>query len=798
MFSASKTSGPSGYNLTNSLRFRASASAYLSRTPASAGNRRAWTWSGWVKRGTLTSTMYLFGASSTTGDVVRFLSTGDIQFYFNNGSNGDIRTTQLFRDPSAWYHLVFVCDTANATAANRMKIYVNGSQITAFQSATYPAQNYDTTFNTAVIHNIAGFSPYFDGYMTEINFIDGQALTPSSFGSTNATTGVWQPAKYTGSYGTNGFYLPFSDIGLTSGSNAGLGKDFSGNTNYWTTNNISVTAGVTYDAMSDVPTLTSATVANYPTLNPLGGQGGTWSNGNLQYTGPTAWKNTLSTIMLPSTGKFYAEATLLGTGFANNDSYATFGVGTTLGTVPSSNNCSIGDGGDLNNFGTYTTGSGKLSTGDIVSLSIDRDANTFNYRVNNTTRFSGTIGTTAGVDLFFNYWSYSGSYGQMAVNFGQRPFAYTPPSGFVRLNTYNLPDSTIVKGNTVMDAVLWTGAGQTGAASITGLNFKPDFVWAKMRSAAISHTLYNSIVGGGANKALSSNGTDTEASFNANATYGYLSSFDSNGFSYFGGSSPAYFSSNGNTYVGWAWQAGQGSTSSNTDGSVASTVSVNATAGFSVVTYTGTGVTNATVGHGLGVAAKMVIVKNRTTNATSNNWWVIHASLTAGNNLYLNTTTGQFSVSGATTNGGLGSLTATTFTLASGASNSNNTNQSGTTYVAYCWAEIAGFSAFGSYTGNGSTDGTFVYTGFRPKFVMIKRRDTTSGWNIYDSSRNTYNVVDLRLLPNTSDAEATVTTFDFLSNGFKLRTSDADRNASGGTYIYMAFAENPFKNALAR
>jgi hypothetical protein len=350
-----------------------------------------------------------------------------------------------------------------------------------------------------------------------------------------------------------------------------------------------------------------------------------------------------------------------------------------------------------------------------------------------------------------------------------------------------------------MDAVLWTGAGQTGAASITGLNFKPDFVWAKMRSSAISHTLYNSIVGGGANKALSSNGTDTEASFNANATNGYLSSFDSNGFSYFGGSSPAYFSSNGNTYVGWAWQAGQGSTSSNTDGSVASTVSVNATAGFSVVTYTGTGVTNATVGHGLGVAAKMVIVKNRTTNATSNNWWFIHANLTAGNNLYLNTTTGQFSVSGATTNGGLGSLTSTTFTLASGASNSNNTNQSGTNYVAYCWAEIAGFSKFTSYTGNGSTDGPFIFLGFRPKYVLLKRTNSTGDWETYDTSRDLYNPEGQALFPNLSNAESSISPrIDLLSNGFKLRTSGAGINGSGDSYIVAAFAENPFKNALAR
>ena len=436
-----------GYFIRNSLRFRLSNSAYLSRTPASAGNRRTYTWSAWVKRGALNgggTDMSLFNAGTTSPNYDGFRIKSDtISFYQGGAVSVNLESTQVFRDPSAWYHLVLAVDTTQATAANRVKIYVNGNQVTAFGTANYPSLNAEAAINNNLVHNIAAqyantsSSAFFDGYMGEINFIDGQALTPSSFGKTDPATNQWVPKKFAGTYGTNGFYLKFADASAATA--AAIGKDSSGNGNNWTPNNISVTAGSTYDAMIDSPTL-SAAASNYAVLNPLGGQGGTWSNGNLQYIGgPDAWKNTLSTIMLPSTGKFYAEATLLGTGLADNDSYATFGVATTLGTVPLNNNCSIGDGGDLNNFGTNTTGSGKLSTGNIVSLSIDRDANTFNYRVNNTTRFSGTIGTTAGADLFFNYWSYSGSYGQMAVNFGQRPFAYTPPAGFKSLNTFNLP-----------------------------------------------------------------------------------------------------------------------------------------------------------------------------------------------------------------------------------------------------------------------------------------------------------------------------------------------------------------------
>jgi len=262
------SAGTSAYNLQRSLRFRSSATAYLNRTPASASNRKTWTWSAWVKRGVIgSSSGFLFTTrgNATDAQYFRIIFTSDVIFVssFNN-STLSLTTTAVYRDPSAWYHIVFALDTTQATASNRMKLYVNGVQVTAFSSVNYPAQNADFGINSAIEHGI-GFLPvnvtgtYFDGYMTEVNFIDGQALTPSSFGSTNAVTGVWQPAKYTGTYGTNGFYLPFTNLTSTTT----LGNDFSGNSNNWTTNNISLTAGVTYDSMTDVPTLTSPTAANF-------------------------------------------------------------------------------------------------------------------------------------------------------------------------------------------------------------------------------------------------------------------------------------------------------------------------------------------------------------------------------------------------------------------------------------------------------------------------------------------------------------------------------------------------------
>jgi len=269
-----------------------------------------------------------------------------------------------------------------------------------------------------------------------------------------------------------------------------------------------------------------------------------------------------------------------------------------------------------------------------------------------------------------------------------------------------------------------------------------------------------------------------------------LTSFNSNGFT-LGTDVASYGSTNYNTgtYVGWQWQAGQGTTTAGTGtgGITSVTQSVSTTSGFSVVTYTGSG-TNGTVTHGLGVAPSWVIVKSRT---TTENWMVYHISLGATKYIYLDSTGAAVTLSTIWNN------TAPTSSVFSVGTNVT-VNQSSTNYVAYCWAEIAGYSKFGSYTGNGSADGTFVYLGFRPKFVMVKKTNTGNYWVMQDSSRSTFNVVDKYLAADDSLAEATSAqvNIDFLSNGFKLRSAFDIVNS--GDYIYMAFAENPFKNANAR
>jgi hypothetical protein len=332
-----------------------------------------------------------------------------------------------------------------------------------------------------------------------------------------------------------------------------------------------------------------------------------------------------------------------------------------------------------------------------------------------------------------------------------------------------------------MDATLYTGNG-TGQSIVNAAPFKPDFVWVKNRTQATSHYVYDVIRGTG--NRLITNGTLSEASISG------VTAFNSNGFTV---GTETGNNNTGDSYVGWQWQAGQGTTSSNTNGSITSTVSVNASAGFSVVTYTGNGTVGATFGHGLGIAPQMILFKNRT-NAVA--WGVYHISTGNTGYLGLNSTA---AVSTETTTF-LNSTTPSSSLITLG--NGNVVNQSTINYVAYCWTPIAGFSAFGSYTGNGSSDGPFVYLGFRPKFVMWKRTDSTGDWIIFDSSRQTYNYEDAQLVANSSSAEAVTgggfVRMDFLSNGFKVRSTDSYINASGGTYIYMAFAENPFKYALAR
>ena len=798
---------PSAFNnpINNSLRLRASATAYLNRTGGTSTSRRIHTFSFWTKSSVIggTRTVASAGPDDNNREVI-FIDSNKFTYQVKIASTFyDLESTQVFRDPAAWYHFVCAVDTTQATSSNRVKIYVNGVQITAFGTATYPPQNADLFFDDSngsvsyigALRGYVGSIGQYDGYMTEFNFVDGQQLAPSSFGTTDAY-GIWQPIPYTGTYGTNGFYLKFTDnSALTTSSNVGLGRDFSGNANYWVTNNISITAGSTYDSMIDVPTNTNQNTANYCTLNPLAffATGASALDGNLTLSITTAGGNIKPTFGA-TTGKFYAEFTINNIGGATGTQ---FSIATSSPSTSATQlmNAFYYVNGQTYDYvsASYVSYGASYTTGDIIGVAWDCDAFSVTFYKNNVSQ-----GTLSGSAINANpagqgVAPISGSSGSpssisVACNYGQRPFSYTPPTGFLRLNTYNLPTPTILAGNQYMDAT--TYAGNNGTQSVTNSgSMQPDFVWVKNRTNAYTHLLYDVIRGVGTLKAISSSQTTAEGGMSDNATFGYLSALNSNGFTVVSGSTAnSYTNSSSNNYVGWQWRA-NGAGVSNTNGTITSTVSANTTAGFSIVTYTGTGA-NATVGHGLGVAPSMMIIKRRN---QAEDWSVYHISIGATNKIFLDLTNATSADSTMWNN-----TTPTSSLFSIGTNTATNANTG--TYVAYCFAQVAGYSAFGSYTGNGSSDGPFVFTGFRPRFLIVKRTNDTGSWIMTDSARSTYNVTGELFNANTSGAEFTTSDikFDYLSNGFKLREVNGAINASGSTYIYMAFAENPFKIARGR
>jgi hypothetical protein len=755
------------YNLDRSLRFRSSATAYLNRTP-SASNRKTWTYSFWAKLGNIAANKCFMEAGVSGADTYTLIwveSNGAFRITQDEGAGGTLllASSALHRDPSAWYHFMVSVDTTQATDTNRVKMYVNGVQITSFSTTTYPTQNRDTYINSTFQHRIgnrvrsAGME--YDGYMAETHFIDGQALTPSDFGETSTATGVWIPKKYTGTYGTNGFYLDFED----TSSVAALGYDAAGS-NDWTVNNVSLTAGATYDSMTDVPTLTSATAANYATLSPINSTA-TVSDGNLKSSAGASFIDALATIACDAgAGKWYFEGTLL------TLSSTTAWIGVTRSTNSGLNHTAVDsyrtvyqangtvyrDGTGIGDTATGTT----YTTNDVIGVALDSVNGSISFYKNNTL-INTTTNALYSTTSFFFYTGQNGS--SWAVNFGQRPFAYTPPSGFVALNTFNLPTPTIGAGNKYMNVVTYTGTGSS--LSVTGVGFQPDLTWIKGRSGATDHALYDAVRG--VQLQLESNTTTDETT----ETTG-LTAFGSDGFTV---GALAQLNTSSATYVGWNWKE-------------------SASSGFDIVTYTGNGSAR-TISHNLGVAPNMIIVKARTTASTDQGWPVYHSANTAApetDYLLLNSTAATADLDTVWND------TAPTSSVFSVGTNAL-VNANNDTYVAYCWSEAAGYSAFGSYTGNGSTDGPFIFTGFRPKFILYKNASSTGSWAMLDTARGTYNVVNPYLLAESSTNEdSSVSLIDILSNGFKMRNTFASGNSNGATYIYMAFAENPFKYANAR
>jgi len=785
-----KSAAADAYTIDQSLRFNDGDSAYLSRTQT-AGNRKTWTWSCWLKRGAF-GNIDVFGTPSE-GDGLRFYGTGfdNLNFLCLGSGGAWIISNAEYRDPSAWYHLVVAFDTTESVAADRLKLWVNGVQVTSFSSSSYPAEDSEFKINeSGQVFSIGkGHANYYiDGYLAEVYFIDGTAYDADDFGETDSATNQWKPIDASGlTFGTNGFYLKFED-------SADLGNDSSGEGNDYTVTNLVAT-----DQMVDSPT------NNFCTISPVDASSDwTISEGNTKCSktsgGHALWRSTMGV----DSGKWYWEflCTAVGgsapyIGCQQSDDAAN-GWAVWLGNTSSDFSWS--------NLGyTYDGGVGGAVTfatwgvGDILGFAVDCDGATLKCYKNNV--LTGTLSNLIANKVVIPAGSAYSSTPIQVVNFGSDSsfagaktaqnnqdgngvgdFYYEPPTDYLALCTSNLPNPEIKLPGENFNTIIWTGT--SGARDFTGVGFQPDLVWDKSRDDTVQYNLLDSIRGAG--KTLASN---TDNPDQDDYGYGYIDSFDTDGFSTTTGEYNNYsYNKSGDTYVAWNWLAAA-SNAANAIGSLSSVVRANTTAGFSIVTYTGTG-SLATVGHGLSAAPELVIIKNRTTTARS---WAV--GTTAGVDFtyvaYLNATN-AFATDSAYFNDA--DPSPSVFTI-----NTNNyVNNSGDDYVAYCFHSVEGYSKVGSYEGNGSTDGPFLYCGFRPAFLLTKETSGTGNWRIKDDKRDTYNVMEDTLYPNSSTAELDENDLDFVSNGVKLRNSGGEENADGDDYIFMAFAESPFKYANAR
>ena len=768
--------------ISSSLIFDDGDSGYYTRTNASAGTRTTYTISCWLKRGNIgTATVPIFGSNSGSDWDMLYISSADVvAFSQSTEAVSNFRSDAKLKDTSRWYHLVLAVDTTQATSTDRVKLYIDGV-LASFSTALYPPQNEPSNINAnGTVHYIGKHptaSSYYDGYFAEFHFVDGTAHAATDFGNFDAN-GIWIPKAVTGiTYGTNGFYLDFAD----NTSTTTLGDDESGNTNDYTPNG-SIAAT---DQVADSPT------DNHYTWSASDKSGVTLTEGNLDAHLASAgvYNGVRGSTALPSTGKYYWEADVI---TIDTDDHVTIGIGTKatslssfLGQVATTVIYNFNDSGQTsavyNGTSNVFTGNSTFAAvaTNVVQIAYDATNGYIWFGKNNTWADSsgGTTGnpstganptvSSIASGEYFPIFGGGDNNSNIAVDFGQRGFTYTPPTGYVALSENNI---------TVDDQNLK----------------RPDLVWIKNRDNGDNHYLYDRIRG--VTKTLSSDINSAEYD-SPNA----LLNFNTNGFTV---GSDGGVNRASQDYVAWCWKANGSGTSiaagsiDGTNPTIASTVSANTTSGFSIVKFIGDndGVnTSKTIGHGLSNPPEVVIIKQTELNA----WYVYHKSLGATQVINLDRNVA------ATTNASVWNNTAPdsdVFTVGWNGGANGDTK----THISYCFHSVDGFSKFGSYQGNnlGGNDGPFVYLGFQPALVILKYTGSSNGWFMFDNAREPNNHKDQFIMADmdafTTEYTQAARGIDFLSNGFKLRTDAAYDPNGSGTYIYMAWAESPFKFSTAR
>jgi hypothetical protein len=690
--------GGAGFAIERSLRFNSGDSAYLSRNFA-AGNRKKWTWSGWFKLSKLDQRNYIFTNWNSSGQLSLYLEWTNsnkirIGEYSSSAWEWQLDSTRQFRDPSAWYHLVVAVDTTQSTASDRVKVYINGEQLTSFSPSNYPSQNKDTYVNQAVEHNIGRLqTTEADFYLADVHFIDGQALAPTDFGETD-DNGVWQPKAYAGTYGTSVDQSQTWSNNITGGSGA-------------------------YGAAANAFNGSLSDFASPEYSSPM------------TYTNPSASDTVISTFEIY--GRQYSTSITL----ELNDTDIKSQLSTTV------------------QWHTITGFTGQnFSKLYWRPTSGNSEVRIYAIRIN------GKILVDSGISL-----SNNGFHLDFKDNSSNAALG-TDTSGNSNTWTVNNISATapgLTTANQGMDVVTYTG--NSSARTFSDFSFQPDFVWIKSRSDAAGHIITDSVRG--VNNVLRSDSTAAEE---GSPIYGYLSGFSSNGFTLSSGTHGSHgygdVNMSGRTYVAWCWKAG-GAASSNTDGTITSQVSASTDYGFSIVSWTGAGSGNSSIGHGLSTAPSWIILKNR--SATSN-WSVYHSSVGNTKRLLLNSSAAEAAGSTFWNNT---SPTSSVFSVGGDLNDS-------ATKIAYCWSEVVGFSKFGSFTS--ATNGTTVSCGFKPRFILIKSTGTGS-WAIHDAARNNFGSY---LLPDTNGAEGNNSDFTVSDTGFTF-----DNNSNGTTFIFAAFAAKP-------